>query len=225
MSPAIFIAQAERYGLMHELTRWVCRQAAQDFASWFRDCEGLYITINLSPLDLSNDDFAEYLFVLFSEHGVPPNRIVFELTESSLADTQLAGYRMDQLRQNGHRMAIDDFGTGYSSLAYLEHLPFDILKIDRSFLTLERCHAPDAIWRHVVDLAHAMKLNVVAEGIELPEQAELLLNAGVSLGQGWLYSRDLSAQALATGFFATVPTNRVLQLDSSYGETVAFPDH
>jgi sensor c-di-GMP phosphodiesterase-like protein len=111
----------------------------------------------------------------------------------------MAAFQLARLKDLGHRIAIDDFGTGYSSLAYLEHLPIDILKIDRSFLTLDRCYAPDAMWRQVVGIAHARQYTVVAEGVEYAEQAELLQREGVTLIQGWLYSKALPPAQLVRG--------------------------
>ncbi|MFJ2714366.1 EAL domain-containing protein [Pseudomonas sp. NPDC087346] len=194
ISPAIVINEIERCGLTRELTRWVCRRVAEDYAAYFQHCEGLYITINLSAEDLADLHFADFVSALFTQHSVPPTLIVFELTESVLVDKDQATYQLLRLRALGHRIAIDDFGTGYSSLSYLEVLPIDILKIDRSFLTLNRCHAPDAMWRQVLGIAQTLNLSVVAEGVEFAEQAEVLNRAGVALAQGWLYSKALPAQ-------------------------------
>ncbi|WP_130905497.1 MULTISPECIES: EAL domain-containing protein [unclassified Pseudomonas] len=197
LSPAMVVAEAQRCGLTNELTRWICRRVAEEYAAFFQYCDSLYITINLSAEDLADSQFADFVSALFREYHVPAAVIVFELTESVVLDKDAAASQMRRLKELGHRIAVDDFGTGYSNLAYLEHLPIDILKIDRSFLTLDRCHASKAMWRQVLRIAQTMQYSVVAEGVEFTEQAHLLSQAGVTLAQGWLYSPALPARQLA----------------------------
>ncbi|MFJ3372801.1 EAL domain-containing protein [Pseudomonas sp. NPDC086251] len=197
LSPAMVVAEAQRCGLTCALTRWICRRVAEEYSAFFQYCDGLYITINLSAEDLADSHFSDFVSALFSEYHVPAAVIVFELTESVVLDKEVAATQMQRLKAMGYRIAVDDFGTGYSNLAYLEQLPIDILKIDRSFLTLDRCHASNAMWRQVLRIAQAMHYSVVAEGVEFTEQAHLLSQAGVTLAQGWLYSPALPARQLA----------------------------
>ncbi|MDI2145865.1 EAL domain-containing protein [Pseudomonas sp. ITA] len=197
ISPLRIVSEVERSGLVGDLTRWVCRRVAEDYATFFQHGDGQYFTINLSGDDLADPQFVDFISALLAQYNVPAAFIVFELTESVLVDKDRATVQLQRLRDRGHRIALDDFGTGYSNLSYLEHLPIDILKIDRSFLALERYRAPDAMWRQVLGIARALQLSVVAEGVEYPEQAEVLSRAAVPLAQGWLYSEALSAQQFA----------------------------
>lgn len=197
LSPALVVAEAQRCGLTCELTRWICRRVAEEYVLFFQQCEGLYITINLSAEDLADPQFSDFISALFAQYQVPATAIVFELTESVVVEKDAAALQMQRLKDLGYRIAVDDFGTGYSNLAYLDVLPIDILKIDRSFLALDRCHASNAMWRQVLRIAQSMQYSVVAEGVEFPEQAHLLSQAGVTLAQGWLYAAALPARQLA----------------------------
>ncbi|WP_171057385.1 EAL domain-containing protein [Pseudomonas fluorescens] len=194
INPALIVAEVERSGLVCDLTRWVCRRVAEDYAAFFQHGAGRYFTINLSAKDLADPHFVEFVSALFTQYDVPAACIVFELTESVMVDKEQAVAQLQRLHDLGHRIALDDFGTGYSSLSYLEHLPVDILKIDRSFLSAHRYRSPDAMWRQVLSIAKTLHLTVVAEGVESTEQAEVLWRAGVPLAQGWLYSEALPPQ-------------------------------
>ncbi|MNP39605.1 putative membrane protein YjcC [compost metagenome] len=174
---------------------------AEDYCNYLWACSGLYITINLSAQDLENPSFGDYVRELLANYGVPTTLIVFEVTENALVDRVKASKQLQALREQGHRIAVDDFGTGYSSLSYVNELPLDILKIDRSFLDLKKMLTDDALWRHVAQMAHALNLTVIAEGVEHPAQAEELSRAGVQFAQGWLYSKDFAAATLARHFF------------------------
>lgn len=202
VSPAVFIPLAEQNGMITNLTRWVCRQVAEEHATYLWACKELYITINLAAADVADPSFPDFVKALFAEYEIPASRIVFEVTEGSLLDKEVASAQLQRLRDIGHRIAVDDFGTGYSSLSYLEELPVDILKIDRSFLTPDKMHSTDGLWWHVASMARSLNLMVVAEGVETSEQVDPLLSAGVTLAQGWLYSKDLSIDQLAKRFFA-----------------------
>ena len=201
VSPNILITMAQRDGYMRQLTRRVCTKVAQDHASLIWACDDFYITINLSAEDLLDESFPEFTKQLFALYQVPTSRILFEITEESLADKDKAIVQLKKLREQGHQIAIDDFGTGYSSLSYIDILPVDILKIDRSFITPDKLGCVDGLWWHIISLARVHELKVVAEGIETHEQAEILSYAGVTSGQGWLYSKDLCPGSLVRDFF------------------------
>ena len=125
---------------------------------------------------------------------MPARQIAFEVTEHGLADIQAAQEVLGQLRAQGHRILIDDFGTGYSSLAYLQALPADVLKIDKAFVdALGHDAASSGVAPHIVHMAQALQLKVVAEGIEHEAQALFLASEGAHYGQGWLFSRPLTA--------------------------------
>lgn len=200
ISPAIFIPAAEKEGLIGEITRWVIQRVAEDYSKHLAACNGLYMTINLSAHEIEDESFPEFVHKTLHSFNVPANLIVFEVTESGLVNLDRATKQLNKLRAQGHRIAIDDFGTGYSSLSYIESLPIDILKIDRSFLTEEKMAIKDTLWRHIVSMADTLSLTVVAEGVEGKNQAEPLMQEGVKLAQGWLYSRDLPPSALKDAY-------------------------
>ncbi|MBX9755015.1 MAG: EAL domain-containing protein [Pseudomonadaceae bacterium] len=202
ISPEVFIPAAENSGMIAELTRWVCQRVAEDYAEYLWACKDFYITINLSATDVTDASFPDFVEALFKRYDISPVQIVFEVTEGALLDKEQAIIQLQRLRDQGHKIAIDDFGTGYSSLAYLEQLPIDILKIDRSFLTPDKLHSSDGLWWHVVSMARSLNLSVVAEGVEIPQQVDPLILAGVSLAQGWLYSKDLPVDKLAKSYFS-----------------------
>lgn len=202
VSPNILIPMAQRAGLMSQLTRRVCIQVAEDHASLIWACTDFYITINLSAEDILDETFPEFTKNLFDHYRVQSTRIIFEITEESLADKSKAIVNLKKLREQGHQIAIDDFGTGYSSLSNLGSLPVDILKIDRSFITLDKLKHHDGLWWHIISMARVHGLKIVVEGVETQQQAKILSSAGIIIGQGWFYSKDLSASNLAKGFFS-----------------------
>lgn len=196
ISPAQFIPAAEKEGFIGEITRWVVLRVAEDYSKYLSSFDGFYLTVNLSSQEVEDELFPDFVRQALIYYKVPANVIVFEVTEGGLANFEKAAVQLRRLRDQGHRIAIDDFGTGYSSLSYLDSLPIDILKIDRSFLSAEKMSAEDSLWLHVVNMARTLKLAVVAEGVEGEHQSEPLMQAGVVLAQGWLYSRDLEPAIL-----------------------------
>ena len=194
ISPAEFIPLAEESGTIVALGRWVVRQSVTDAAAWQRHAPDLYVSVNVSPLQLRDPAFGEDVEALLHESGVKRGTVVLELTETAvMSDTNGAVDVMLALRKSGIKWAIDDFGTGYSSLAYLQHLPVDRVKVDRSFVTGARNNARRAnVVRAIIGLARMMKLDVVAEGIESVEDARQLRELGCVYGQGFLYSEALS---------------------------------
>ncbi len=197
LSPLEFIPLAEETGLIVPLGRWVLEEACRTIAAHSRRDPGIHVSVNLSARQLQESDLVETVAAALREAGLPPDRLVLEVTESLImVDPRTMIPRMRALRDLGVRIAIDDFGTGYSSLAYLQNLPVDILKIDRSFIhgpTLAPGLSPLA--RGIVDLGRAMRLVMVAEGIELAEQADALKLSGCELGQGFFLARPMEASA------------------------------
>lgn len=200
--PAVFIPLAEQTGLIRDLTRWVCQRVAEEHSTYLWACKDLYVTINLSAADVVDATFPDFVGTLFRAHEIQASRIVFEVTEGTHLDKEVASVQLQRLRELGHKIAVDDFGTGYSNLSYLKDLPVDILKIDRAFLMPGKMHSPDALWRYVANMAHSLKLSVVAEGVEVVEQVAPLLSGRVTLAQGWFYSRDMPIELFASRFFA-----------------------
>ena len=194
--PDLFIPQAEDSGQITAITRWVIRQVLQEQGELLRQHPQLYISVNLAAADLVEARFPTEAQAALQAAGVPPAQLVYEVTERGLVDPQRAVAVLEPLRQAGHRIAIDDFGTGYSSLSYLQQLPVDVLKIDKSFvdaLGTEAASSPVA--PHIIAMARALGLKVIAEGVEQAEQARLLAELGAQIGQGWLFAKPLSAEA------------------------------
>ncbi len=188
--PLNFIPMAEETGLIVELGEWVldeaCRVGAQHLP-------GLMVAVNVSPVQVVREDFVGVVRKALAASGLPPHRLEIEITESLFIDASPKALRnLETLRQMGIRVALDDFGTGYSSLAYLRQFPFDTLKIDRAFVReLVTQHDARAIVRSIVELAAALGMSTVAEGVEEPAQYELLRRAGCAVVQGFLIARPM----------------------------------
>jgi sensor c-di-GMP phosphodiesterase-like protein len=191
ISPDIFIAYAEENGQICLLTQFVLEQVLADLAI-LADPD-ISISINLAGADLASPEFAENLAALCQKHHIHPRQIKLEITERSLVLGQDEINTVSRLREMGHLILIDDFGTGYSSLSYLHSLPVDLLKIDKSFVqALGSGAATHHVASHIVQMAKALGLSVVAEGIENTEQAKILSSMGVEWGQGWLFAKAMS---------------------------------
>jgi diguanylate cyclase (GGDEF)-like protein/PAS domain S-box-containing protein len=196
--PLQFIPLAEETGQIIQIGRWVlleaCRQAAS-LQEQFRRTPPLTISINLSVKQLQSESIIQDVIDALETSGLPPSSLVLEITESvMMADTDLAVERLQQLKAIGVRLAMDDFGTGYSSLSYLSRFPVDILKMDRSFLSTE--HEESGLIAAIIALGTTLKLDVVAEGIELPEQITSLVGLGCDLGQGFFFAKPMTHEAL-----------------------------
>jgi len=190
VSPAQFIPLAEETGLIVELGEWVLNQACR---VGVQKLPGLMVAVNVSPIQVVRDDFLQVVRNALTASGLPPQRLELEITESIFIDASPKAMRnLEALRQMGVRVALDDFGTGYSSLAYLRQFPFDTLKIDRAFVReLDTQHDARAIVRSIVDLATALGMSTVAEGVEEAAQYELLRRAGCGGVQGFLIARPM----------------------------------
>jgi diguanylate cyclase (GGDEF)-like protein len=191
--PDDFIWLAERSDLIHPLTRFVLDRAITDAARWYRDGLPLRVAVNLSARNLSEDDLVETIRNLLAERGLPPRYLEVELTETTvMANPGRSAQVMGQLSEFGVLICIDDFGTGHSSLSYLTTLPAHQLKIDRSFISVMETEASaETVVRAILDLAQALGLSVVAEGIETATAADSLRGMGCPTGQGYFYSRPL----------------------------------
>jgi diguanylate cyclase (GGDEF)-like protein len=196
VSPIEFIPLAEQTGLIVPLGRWVLRTACQQAIGWTRDNGApLRLSVNLSTKQVADRAIVDDVAAALKDSGLDPARLVLEITESVLMqEGKVAVERLHALKRLGVRLALDDFGTGYSSLAYLERLPVDVLKIDKSFtdrLATEDADAPlvDAI----VDLGHTLKLRIVAEGVEHREQWDRLRELGCDQAQGYYFAKPQPA--------------------------------
>jgi diguanylate cyclase (GGDEF)-like protein/PAS domain S-box-containing protein len=198
IGPDRFVPLAESCGLIRRLTGWVLETALEQCRQWQRAGCQLSVAVNLSMRDLQDDHLAEAIVRLLDRYGVEPTRLRLEITESVLmADPMRVIDVLRRLRATGVEAAIDDFGTGYSSLAYLADLPVNTLKIDRTFvggLLGGARHA--AIVKATVELAHALGLKVVAEGIEDAPTWDALVNLGCDAAQGYFIARPMPAAEL-----------------------------
>ena len=200
VAPDRFIPLAEETGLIVPLGEWVLRQACTDCQSWRTNgLADLTIAVNLSGRQLRSPDLVERVTRVLRETGLPAERLKLELTESMIMDQrEQALERLHGLKALGVRLSIDDFGTGYSSLAYLKRLPIDELKIDRDFVRDIPDDSSDMeIAATIIAMARNLRLNVIAEGVETPEQCDFLIRQGCTAGQGYLFGRPLPTEAFA----------------------------
>src|SRR5688500_15537516 len=200
ISPTEFIPVAEESGLILTLGRWAMDTATQTLAGWDAAAgEKLpfYVAVNLSAIQVARDDIAGVVESALRSSGLSGDRLTLELTESSIVQDPARATRVfDALKSLDATVAMDDFGTGYSSLAYLQRLPIDVLKLDRSFVTGMMVD-PDsvAIVRAILSLADALGMSTTAEGIETVELATTLAALGCSSGQGYFFSKPLEPDA------------------------------
>jgi diguanylate cyclase (GGDEF)-like protein/PAS domain S-box-containing protein len=205
VSPDQFIPLAEETGLIVPIGRWVlregCRQGRRLLAELPPD-RPVSLAINLSLKQLQHSDIVADVRDALEDSGLPAESLTLEITESVLmADTDLAVQRLAELKALGVKLALDDFGTGYSSLSYLSRFPVDVLKMDRSFLSEGASKQTTDLATAVVALGNTLSLEVVAEGIELPEQWHTLRGLGCELGQGFYFARPMNAES-ALAFLA-----------------------
>jgi diguanylate cyclase (GGDEF)-like protein len=190
---------AERSGLMNRVGRWVLLRACRDATRWRRDHPDspVDLSVNVSAHQLMSPGFVADVQAVVADSGIDAGTLVLEVTENVLVDVgEIAQLVLQQLRRRGIRIALDDFGTGYSSLSYLHRLPIDVLKIDRSFVAdIEHAPRGGAIVGAVTNLAHALDLTVVAEGVETPHERDQVRAMGADLAQGHLYARPMRAEA------------------------------
>lgn len=189
--PAVFIPLAERTGLINELGAEVMAQSLTHLASWLREDPSRSLSMNVSGVQLQEPDFAADVLHLAETSGVGAYQLVFEVTESVFFDADCNVIKqLSRLREAGARVALDDFGTGYSSLGRLQELPVDIVKIDKTFVSMVRTGAERLpILSSMINMAHSLGLTVTAEGIETEEQAQYLMALECDSLQGYLFSR------------------------------------
>jgi diguanylate cyclase (GGDEF)-like protein/PAS domain S-box-containing protein len=197
IAPGEFIALAEESGLIGDIGNWVFEEAARQVRQWRdRYQPGFQISVNKSPLQFRQNDGGKTDWpIRLQELGLPGDSIVVEITETSLVeDNQATESKLLGFRDHGIQVALDDFGTGYSSLAYLRRFDIDYIKIDRSFVRPMTAESDElALCEAIIVMAHRLGIKVVAEGVETPQQHELLRAAGCDYAQGYLFSRPVPA--------------------------------
>ena len=200
IAPSAFIDVAEQSGLIERIGPEVLRAACRDAASWKApDGEGLFVSVNVSPRQLRSGDLPRHVSRALLESGLPPPALHLELTETTIiADEAQASAMLAKLRAEGVCVWLDDFGTGFSGLSHLRRVPVDGVKIDRSFVS-DVTRDPDdlALTTAIIAMAHSLGITVVAEGIEDEQQFALLRQRKCDLGQGFWFSRPVSAQDFA----------------------------
>jgi diguanylate cyclase (GGDEF)-like protein len=219
VSPSIFIPLAESCGLIEAIGQFVLRQALRTVKQW--DAQGgqpIALSVNFSAIQFSNPNFVEMIRDVLEEHRLPANRLQVEITESMmLDDIESCSAKLQALRRLGVSIAIDDFGTGYSSLAYLESLPVDCIKIDKSFVSKiidlnQRAPMIEAI----IAIAKSLQMDVLAEGVETEVQRLTLLKMGCKMMQGYYFHRPMSTlkigELLLGTSFEKEPSRRALQV-------------
>ncbi len=197
--PDVFIYEAERMGLIHTLSDWVFEEAIRQIKEWGLDKnKDFMLDINLSPLQLNDNDLLDKVKFLLKKYKYPPEKLSMEITESAeIHFDEKTITLLEQIRAAGISLSLDDFGIGYAGFSNLRNLPINTLKTDRSFVTgIEE----DAFLQHtvriMVDLAHAADMLVIAEGVETETQQKIMQYNGVNLIQGYYYSRPLSVEEM-----------------------------
>jgi diguanylate cyclase (GGDEF)-like protein/PAS domain S-box-containing protein len=198
--PAHFISLAEETGLIGGIGKLVLRQVCGQAKSWQRHLTNLTVAVNVSVFQLRSDEFISDLRDAIESSGIDPAGLVLEVTESILINNpQTALTRLRALKDLGVRLAIDDFGTGYSSLSYLRQFPFDILKIDQSFVaSMVDSAQAETMVRTMIQLGRRLKLEVIAEGVESQEQLDLLRRMHCHQVQGYLFSRPIDGATMTS---------------------------
>lgn len=198
--PAEFIPIAEQTGLIRGLSEWVLAEACRELAAWkAAGAAPRFVTVNLSPLQLTDPDLVPLVREVLESNGLAPAELCLELTEGALMSSPERGIdALRALRALGVSIALDDFGTGHSSLGMLKSLPVDMLKIDRAFVVgLGTSEQDRAIVGAILGLADALGLHTVAEGVEKQDQADRLVELGCTVVQGWLYAPAVPGDELA----------------------------
>lgn len=204
VSPATFVPVAEDTGLVVPLGKWVLREACRQAREWRMsaplNAQSFTISVNLSVREFAQPDLVRTVASILDETGLPPQALRIEITESAIIGQKHPAIEtVVQLRALGVAIHLDDFGTGYSALSYLHRLPLDAVKVDRAFTaSIDQEERPLHVVRAIISLAHAIGLEVVAEGVANERQLELLREMGCDLAQGFIFSRPCNAEELGT---------------------------
>jgi diguanylate cyclase (GGDEF)-like protein len=209
VQPEDFIPLLEETKMIVEVGAWVLKEACREAANWQQDGRPLNLSVNVSALQLDTDELIDHVNEALSESGLAPETLMIEITETTLmSNVEETARRLEELKALGIRIAVDDFGTGYSSLGHLRQFPVDVLKIDRSFVSqLADGGEGEILLQTLVQLGKALEIETTAEGIERPQDLSLIRDKECDNGQGFLFTRPLSAQD-AGSFFSQWPAHR-----------------
>ena len=198
--PNDFIPLAEKNGLIHEIGAFMLEEGCRHAARWRRDGRAIHVSVNVSALQLATPDVFDRLYTLLGEYDLPEGTLTIEITESEvIADLAGVAKRLERLRAIGLGVSLDDFGTGHSSLAQLQDLPITELKIDKSLIQDDTSNG--ALIAVAVALLQERGVRVVAEGVETPEQLDLVQRIHCDRAQGYLFGKPLPVDEL-DGFLA-----------------------
>lgn len=193
--PNLFIPLAEKHGFIGRLTLQVLELVAHEMAATLATNRDMHVSVNLSTDDMKDGKTLQALADIVKNRDIRAGQIWLEITEGSFLELESAYTFVAEARKRGHVVAIDDFGTGYSSLLALQELPLDVLKIDKSFVQLiGTAAATGTVTTHIINMAKALGLRIVAEGVESADQASYLREWGVEWGQGWWYAKPMRAE-------------------------------
>lgn len=203
VSPAQFIPMAEESGLIHSIGDWVLEVVCAQLKEWQdKQYRHVRIAVNISPKQFRTGVFAEKAKNIIEKHGIHPSSFEVEITETALMNMKDTLSTLQKLKEIGVTISVDDFGTGYSSLSYLKQYPIDIIKIDRSFIKdIELDEKNEAIAKTIINLAHNLGMQVIAEGVEKDLQAEILKEADCHKAQGFLFSKAVPASEIVDKYF------------------------
>ena len=210
ISPAEFIPFAEKTGYISIVTQWMLDSALLKLHAWKQHYPNLSIAVNVSTYDLRDRSFPERVVSLLKKYDIAPHLLKIEMTESGIMeDPQATIELLNRLRDTGVGLSIDDFGTGYSSLAYLQKLPVDELKIDRSFVSdIQHAETTKKLVRTIIEMGHGLNLHVVAEGIEQEQEKATLIELGCDAMQGYLLSKPLYGNSLQEWMNLHIPLSQ-----------------
>lgn len=207
ISPAEFIPLAEETGYIVDIGRFVLEESCRTMSQWRKvlpEAEHIVLSVNLSARQFTDPSLVDGIRAILDETGMPPDRLKLEITETAIMDNaKVAVDKLNQLKELGIQISVDDFGTGYSSMSYLQKFPLDHLKIDLSFVKhMDTAPENRAIVKAIINLAHSLGLQVIAEGVEKTMQHDILNKLDCEFGQGYLFSRPVGAkmaEAFITG--------------------------
>jgi EAL domain-containing protein (putative c-di-GMP-specific phosphodiesterase class I) len=201
ISPDIFIPLAEKNGYIEKIDEWVLSQACQQRAIWQKKSFKIPLSVNISARHLAADDFLSKVKNVLDTYKLTSNWLTIELTEHSIIDTQLVSKQLQKLLDIGVNVSLDDFGTGYCSLSTIQTLPCTAIKIDKSYIyNIKKIKSKAAAVKMIINMAHEMKLKVVAEGVETKDQEKFLIENQCDILQGFRFSKPISAKELEDNF-------------------------
>jgi diguanylate cyclase (GGDEF)-like protein len=224
VQPEDFIPLLEETKMIVDVGAWVLQEACTQAASWQEEGRARELSVNVSALQLDTDELIDHVTGALDESGLAPESLTIEITETTLMkNAEETARRLEELKRLGVRIAVDDFGTGYSSLGHLRQFPVDVLKIDRSFVSqLAEGGEGEILLQTLVQLGKALEIETTAEGIERPQDLSLIRDKDCDNGQGFLFTRPLSAQD-AGSFFRQWPAHRRFEVRHEQGSDDRVP--